>query len=347
MEEIQVQTDNGLSIKIDYIAFTVFSDYTVEDVINLIGFTYDKFYPMPNGAHGYKRMIKHENIAILYDGGENMGIHVDVTGSSVATLFDVYKESLAVSTPFGKGYTLWETTISSFVNDVLKVGHFTRIDLAIDDYGAKYYRLDDIVERVKNSRIVSKWRSCRNLEGMTLNHNTKVGHTIYFGSPTSEIMLRIYDKRLEHNKNLFPDDDNYISYDWVRWELQLRKERADKVAEYLSNGLPLGQVATGVLSDYFRIIVLNDSNRSRCASEDVWEQFIGSVAHLRVTVEKHPKTIEERQKWFEKQHGRMVALLLYKYNGDTNYFNDLGARYECKLTSEDKMQLALETGCSL
>lgn len=342
MENIKVNTNNGLVVGIDYLSFTVFGDYTVEEIIEFMGFTPNLFCNMPNGSHGYKRMTKYENISILYDGASHMGTHVEITGSSIATLLNVYKEKFLVSTPFGAGYDFWaESTLSHFVTEVMKIGHFTRIDIAIDDFDSKYYSLDDIVKRVKKDLIVSKWRTCRNLEGLHLKSCNKVGHTIYFGSPQSEIMLRIYDKKLEHNLNLSMDDDNYISFEWVRWELQLRKERADMVAQYLAKNMLLGEVAIGILSNYFRIVKLDDCNRSRCSSEPKWNKFVNDVSRLRITVKKNPKTLEETLNWFERQNGRTVAKLFYYVGGDSSYFADLACRYECRLTQQDKVQLGL------
>ncbi len=158
------------------------------------------------------------------------------------------------------------------MKDVLEIGHFTRIDLAIDDFGSNYYTTDNLIEKRCSFSIVSKFRTCKSLDENSLA-NEKLGHTVYFGSTQSEIMLRVYDKQLEQNKNLSPDNENYIDFPWTRWELQLRGERANETAKHLVVGINIGSVAIGILSNYFRIIQHDDSNRSRCSNEEKWLRF--------------------------------------------------------------------------
>lgn len=343
MQENQEKTSNNLIVGVDWLSFTVHDDtFSPEILIDFMGFSRHNFRNMPNGANGYKRMMKFQDISILYDGAENMGIHINITGSSVATVLDAYKKTLIVETPFGNAYDLWEETIlARFLRELLKIGHITRIDLAIDDFGCKYYNIDEIIKKQASGKILSKWRSSRKFLESTVAENSKVGQTIYFGSPQSEIMMRIYDKKLEQNKSLEVNDENYIHEDWVRWELELHKERANEVCRLLSNGQALGKVAIGVLSYYFRIIKLDDSNKSRCSNELKWQKFIDNVSQLRITVKKEQKTLDEELKQWEHQNGRKVAKFFEYMGGDLGYFGELACRNYHKLTPHDKEQLGI------
>ncbi len=335
--------DIALEVKIDWLSFTVQGAYTVDEVIEFMGFDLANFREMPSGANGYKRMKKHENISVLYDGAENMGIHVNVTGSSIATLLETYKNSISEVTPFGyKAFELqsWNDTILSlFLTKLLKIARITRLDLAIDDIGVKYYTLDEIEKKQEKQQIVSKWRSCKTLRENTIADNVKIGHTLYFGSTQSEIQLRIYDKQLEQNKGILDDTTNLIVTPWVRWELELHDDRANQCAKLLANNSIIGDVAFGILSHYFRIIKHDDSNKSRCSSETKWDKFIGNVKRLKLTVKKEEKTLDEEQKQWEHQNGRKVAKMFAKNGGDGDYFVDLAYRFEDKLTPRDKEQL--------
>lgn len=342
MQENQVLTSNNLTVSVDWLSFTIHDeDYSPEVLIDFLGFEREQFRNMPNGASGYKHMLKFENISILYDGADNMGIHVNITGSSVATVLETYKESLVVDTPFGKAYDLWdETVLAHLLGEILKLGKVTRLDLAIDDFGCSYYGLDEISNKISHGKICTKWRTSRNLCEKNVADCEKVGHTIYFGSSQSEIQLRIYDKQLEQNKTKDINDENYIHYSWVRWELELLKDRANEVARLLSQNTGLGEIAIGVLANYFRIIKLDDSNKSRCSIESKWAKFVENVSKLKITVKKAEKTLEEEIKMFEHQNGRKVAKILFAMGGDKDYFGDLGNRYKEKLTPQDKEQLA-------
>lgn len=343
MEEYQVNTSNNLIISIDWLSFTIHADYTPEEVVERIGLNAHDFRECPNGANGYKHMKKFENISVLYDGAENMGIHVNVSGSSVGTVLEAYKEFIAEDTPFGMAYTDFdETILSSFFKRLFDMGaSITRLDLAIDDFGTQYYSLDEVEKKLASGKILSKWKSCRNLNEKLVSNREKVGHTLYFGSTQSDIQLRIYDKQLERNKGLEPGNENYIDTSWVRWELELHKERAHEICRLLSNGHTVSTVSVGVLAHYFRIIVFDDSNKSRCSSERKWQKFIDNVKALRITVQKRERTLDEERKMFEKQQGRKVAKMFYGAENGVEYFMDLVTRYECKLTPRDLEQLEL------
>ena len=52
---------------------------------------------------------------------------------------------------------------------------------------------------LERQEVVSKFRVYKDVRESTFA-NEKTGHTIYFGSRQSEVMLRVYDKQLEQNQ---------------------------------------------------------------------------------------------------------------------------------------------------
>ena len=61
---------------------------------------------------------------------------------------------------------------------------------------------------------------------LTHGSGASTGETLYFGSPQSQSLFSIYDKRLEiQSKEL----ENWQEYG-VRWELELKKDRAEQCA---------------------------------------------------------------------------------------------------------------------
>lgn len=335
---------NGLTVSLDWISITFTEKITVEEVIDFLGLNEVDFTTLPKGANGYKsqRRLSGYDIYILYDGNEDMGIHVDISGSSVSYLLKAYKETKLIATPFGEAYDLGDDTVlANFIKDVQSLGHFTRLDLAVDDYGCKYYSLDELSKKLANKCYVSKWRTYRELTDNGLYN--KQGHTIYLGSVQSDIMLRIYDKQLEQNKGLDAGSEKYISEKWVRWELQLRGNRADDVAGHLLLGVPFGKVTIGILSYYFRIICLDDkSNRSRCTNETKWNRFIEDVTKLRLAVKHSEKTLEEKENWIKKQVAPTLAALVI-HSGDINYLNDMAFSSMDRISSSNKELLKRES----
>lgn len=338
-----VKFENGLSVCIDYLGFTITASMSVDDVITFMGFDLDLFEEMPKGSDGYMHMRKCSlnGIAVLYDGNENMGIHVNVTGKGIASLLESFYETLASETPFGKGYDLWnETVLSRFFKEVLEIGHFSRIDTAIDDKGANYYIPQELDSCWHNGEIVTRFRSERIFKDSDAPNHCS-GCTTYFGSRSSSLMLRVYDKQLEQNKNLKPTDDNYIDFPWIRWELEFKKERADELAKQLviCDEHGIGSIVMGVLYYYFRIIQFNDSNRSRCSNAVKWNDFVNCVEKLRLCVPKREKTLFDKECWIDSQVAPTLSLLLLINGGDVNFLNYKALQALPRISNSDKQML--------
>lgn len=333
-----------LDVKLDWLSFTIFSFDNPFDVIEFMGFDSALFVSAPRGASGYKHMLKYETISVLYDGSTDMGIHVDCTGSSVGLLLESYSRTYTVSTPFGEGVNVYdfnESNVSHFVRHVLEIGQFTRLDIALDNTCDIIFGIDEIRGYIKSGRCVSKWRTSQVLCENVINDFSLVGNTLYFGSKQSDIQLRIYDKRLERNKSLSLDSDSIVNYEWLRWELQLRGERCKNACDILTRVYCIGSVFMGILANYLRFINLDDSNKSRCSTLNKWDDFIGNVSKLRLTVIKELKSLDEERKSFERQQGRKIAKMFYAMDGDLDYFMGLVQRFECRLTLNDLIQLGL------
>lgn len=338
--------ENELNILIDWLSFTVFVFSDVKDVVEYLGFSINDFIDMPRGAHGYKKHIKYvgANINIFFDGSEDMGIHVDVSASGIWALLEGYKNKLAEPTPFGGvSYDLWqETVLKRLIDDIFKVGKFTRVDLAVDDFGAKYYSLGDVAEKIRKCEYIAKWRTNRELverKGMEIT-----GHTVYFGSQYSDIMLRIYDKKREYNKNKKVNDGDYFPFEWTRWELQMRGEKSCAALRYLQEDMTLGAVAVGILSHYFRLIVIDDSNKSRCSLDDKWALMISSISPLRLRVNKPDKTIEDKDDWIYRQVAPSLSICFEYHGGDMEYIYSLLENGRIRRSSAD-LRLLGEMRC--
>lgn len=305
--------DNGLKVSVDWISFTVTEIDSVDRVLSLFGYSSNDFTELPHGAHGYNSMLRlnGHSISVLYDGKEGMGIHVDVTGSSVLEFIRSFKETLKEDTPFGPGYEIDfdSSFMQALFSVILRVGHFTRIDLAIDDIGTSFFSTDDLCGLWANHCIVTKDRNMKNVVE-SISGNVKIGHTVYFGSRKSDIFLRVYDKRLEQNRKLERARKPMISTPWTRWELECKDSRADAVARKLVDCIAFGEVVVGVLSHYFRVVQLDDSNRSRCTIDERWAAFINGVSPLKLYIPKEEKTLDDKKAWLEYQCGPTIAAVV-------------------------------------
>lgn len=308
---IQEKFKNGLEIPLDWISFTVFDIDHVNSVIQILGYDVTDFKKLPKGMNGYRSCLRHSAHAIfvLSDGNEGMGIHVDISGSSIMNTLSHFKHKNSVNTPFSsiayEATSFDFTILIDFLNMISEHGHLTRLDLAIDDIGENYFCLQQLHDLFSTGSYVSKFRKWRELISNG-DENKCIGHTIYFGSQNSDIMLRIYDKKLEQK----------VDYSWVRWEFQLRADRAISVAKLLTSDKTIASVAIGVLSNYLRIIKFDNPVKSRCSIHPIWKRFISDVERISIYHTPIPKTLVDMEHWLMKQVAPSFATVVAANGGD-------------------------------
>ena len=94
---------NGLTVCVDWLSFTLKESKEPSEAFELLGYNRDDFMELPSGRYGYKSAYKHltEHVYVLYDGNDGMGVHVDISGSSIDNVISAYRKKGTVPTPFG------------------------------------------------------------------------------------------------------------------------------------------------------------------------------------------------------------------------------------------------------
>ncbi|HYK74652.1 MAG TPA: hypothetical protein VEV44_16275, partial [Pseudoneobacillus sp.] len=72
--------ESGLRSLVDWVSFTLKNVTDVRDVVDILGLDFNSFRECPNGDKGYMEQIRFGDISILYNGREDMGIHVNISG---------------------------------------------------------------------------------------------------------------------------------------------------------------------------------------------------------------------------------------------------------------------------
>lgn len=347
---------NGLHLCVDWLSWTDTEAISVSTVINMMGYSVEDFHSLPNGANGYKSQLRHciHSISILYDGNSDMGIHVDVSGSAIGDLLTHFYTTKVKPTAFGtQGYETdsFDTTIfRDLLKRICETGHVTRLDLAVDDMGANYYTLSELHDIFSSGAFSSRFRSWKEL----VNHRNFniIGHTIYLGSRTSSIMLRIYDKQLEQNEKIVPSGGTPIETPWVRWELELKKERAQDAVALIVQGLGISDLTMGLLSNYLRLIDYDNVRKTRCASTEKWDSFIGEIGKLKLYHPEPQKTLDSTRKWLLRQVAPSLAAVVLAeerlaIDGSVEYLQDLVENGTFRLRKYQRELINNETGAAL
>ena len=201
-------------------------------------------------------------------------------------------------------------------------GHTTRLDLAFDDR-ASLMSVSAIVTEAQAGKLVSRARECRSIEGWHNDTGEKKGATFYLGSRHSGTYLRVYDKRHLHKARMDRDWEHW----GVRWELELKDERADAMAHELI-ALDEGhwrRRAVEVLRAHvnFRETTREASpnERSRAPLCAWWVELTDGFGRAPLTLEKRVRTIEQVKDWIAKSVGPMLAVAYTHPSGGQDFLN--------------------------
>lgn len=179
----------------------------------------------PNGMHGYNRTYDYGYATIhVNPDRRDMKAHVRMTGSECGAWRDLGGV---------------DDRLVQFVRGV--GGQASRIDLAFDlfDYGIDLMR---IYKDWKGGKVECRARKVTPVVSGVMDDKRAVveAATVYFGSRTSDVMVRMYDKGKEQRTDL----------DWTRVELEIK---GDKAKAYLiamdANGI--AETGRAILADYF------------------------------------------------------------------------------------------------
>jgi phage replication initiation protein len=149
------------------------------------------------------------------------------------------------------------------------------------------------------------------IHSFSLHKGTTLGDTIYFGSPQSQTLLRVYDKRLELLAKKHPDSDAY----WIRWELEFKQDRAQLCAKFLVN-LNEGdwkESVVGLLRSYvdFRDTTRDaeDEEQARASRLPWYEALTNGFTAARLTKTQAEPDEERAKQWIVRSVAPMLAAI--------------------------------------
>jgi DNA relaxase NicK len=284
---------------LDWLAFTV-PQAMVDEIGPVVG---GEWFEAPTGFRGYPtcwltNQSRH-GVGKLGTGAPRKAqeVHVDLSGGIVST-WDEAKIRSVLAWVFARG------------------GHVTRMDVALDDRTAGV-SIAQVKQAVDAGHAVTRSQKFQVLAGSSLRDGASTGDTLYFGSRESQTMLRVYDKRLELQQKGREEAKDY----GVRWELELKKDRAQACAKALLTLPPEDwrEFLVGVLRSYvdFRETTHEAEpwEKYRAPLLLWWETLTEGFKRCRLVVEKIQQTLDEVCQWLGQSISAMLALA-YFHRGD-------------------------------
>lgn len=210
--------------------------------------------------HGYDTVFSAEGIKIGWSTTrEDMGLCVEFTGNGCRS-YESYS-SLG-----------WRDLLVELNSQA--DFHVTRLDVAYDDReGDKLLNLPQLMEATRDKNYVSKFRTWQVIYG-------NMGEGVNFGSRSSDMYIRIYNKTLERINNGHAEDD-FRNFHWIRFELQLRNTRAENMIKAILECGSVGNAFIGVVAHVLKFCnPSNDSNTRRWKIAPYWQRFIDGAVKI-------------------------------------------------------------------
>lgn len=312
----------SFSAIIDWLEFTVTGLQLESVILEILQLEKRTFTKMETGRFGYRTQLKWDegNLYIMFNtideyddvltaSVDRMGVHVMITGSGCRQY-----ESLREL----KSLLFYLTILDDKVN-------FSRIDIAIDDFENRLINFSRIHKAAIKGYFTSRWNKWDEVNSRQCATGEFLGRTMYFGSQSSEIFCRIYDKTLERKAK--SEDKRAESETWTRLEVVYRKERAKKLVYHIiDNNLSIGTAIRGTLKQYIRFIKpprSNDSNKARWPSAKWWERLLDNVEKLQLTSKREAKSIDDMAAWLDRQIAPTIAAIITAYEGDISWLHNI------------------------
>lgn len=304
-----------LCISLDWIEFTFSECVPFEPICNLLGFDYSEFFLCDKSRYGYNCMWKHleYDIYIYTDGHEEMGSHISIAGHSI----DIVCENKNIDS------VALITLLYSF-------GHFSRLDIALDDIHEEYYSVMGVARRLRSSKYVARFKEYSIVRAYKSEDESLRGQTIYLGKRGSDTFMRIYDKRLEQLAKCpsLPELPPTC-----RWELELKDDSVDCfVRLMLFEDMTLQQAYAYTLSRFFRIIKKDNVRKSRCSMEKKYNEMLGHIPSCQINSSKKILDIDKKKSWLLKSVSKSLALVNLS---DPYFIDECLSRGEGSLSDKD------------
>lgn len=268
-----------MELIIDWLSFTL-TGYKVQEMIQFLGLEQIPLWTRSRGKRGYALQWSFGNIYINFTGSS---CWVEMSGGGCRQFEQLTNVDWV---PFLQKLKAINANI-------------TRLDVAYDD---KDGTLDvrQIAEDTKLGNYVGYLRKKTVMISGDRDAD-KEGVCCTFGSKTSEVLIRIYDKAAEQR----------VSGPWVRVELQMRHDRANAFVELLQKKT-IEEAYLGAVRNYLRFTEPSkDSNLSRRPMRAYWSAFLGSAENISLAQSNNDEaTIESVLSYVRDQAGNAIACVI-------------------------------------
>ena len=288
--------DEKIKMCIDWCQFTIFG-YELEQVFDIFNVLFNlkssDLYFEYKSLFGYDCCYSYKDICMFYSKSRlDMGFHFLLTGLACREVEDL-----------GINFIDFFKKVTSFN------AHFTRLDVAIDNFTNDYFTISKVKKSIKKNCVVSRFKNTTEFIKTNIDSGLNEGYTIWFGSRASKIQVVFYDKLKERESQNYVVDNNIKI--WTRLEIRFRDEYSSQVVLNLITN-DFHTYIKSILNNYIKFIDFNstDSNRSRCHLIKWWSDFINDVSKTKLYNNNYVSSLARKKAWLDSSVSRTNAMVL-------------------------------------
>lgn len=301
-----------MDLLIDYLTFSV-KNISLKHAIRLFGLQNVQFVEGSSKFRGYRYGLYSKGIQLFY-GGDNGGVCISFSGTGCRAL-ESYNPGLN-----------WYRYIMLLYRHYPRC-HISRLDVACDEREGilNYNKLKkDSLSR----HYVSRFDVPLVSDGAE--------QSIIWGSPTSRIRVRIYNKALE--RGLSSDQH------WMRCEMQLRDEAALSFIREWHLSSDLGKTYCGILVNQIRYTSKENTgdHTTRLKTARYWSKFTQGAERLKMAYPKGLSyNLEKVEQYIFGQAGISIALWLEANGGDLDKLAEMVSMQQYRYRPEHRTKLEI------
>lgn len=269
-------------------------------VKQLLGLTSEIDFSDSYGLYRYKVGYILGGIRVCWDGNDNT-LMVDISGEGCRLL-----ETLVPSLD-------WLMLIR-IVSSVERF-NFSRLDVACDTYDL--LDMDKIFKFTMEGRYVQLWNLVPLIRwGREQN--------ILFGSKSSNVLLRIYNKTYERQCKSSAED---IPPNWVRCEFELSNRAVDSFVREWEECGDISKVYFGLMVSHLRFVKKLESNVTRSETVSWWGKFIDNSEPIKLAYKGGLEyNLQSLQDFLFNQCGSSIHAYLKIVGGDVSELVERASR---------------------
>lgn len=311
--DVNVELENGLRTVIDWVTVSFDEQVDYLSLFDLIDLDSASFDLKQGSKFGNEFRLSNEyGIEVHYNVDSLKHSVLDITGSGCRFLEELWRKNESEC-----DWLIFFNNLAK-LNDSSghKINRVTRLDIAIDDFKGHLDipRMARLTEQGKTTQ--HKLRYFEYIKSGLTNSGIIRGKTLYLGKPDGDISFRFYDKLGEKiSKNIKLIDE--IDF-WNRYEVQLRRDRAQSVVDhYLLEEDDLGIIVRSLMMNYlsFKSFSKKDKNKSRWSLVKWWSSFLNEVEPLKLTLDSKEDSFYKSLEWITGVSST-ISLLVTRYGYD-------------------------------